>query len=181
MSVRTPGRSPAGGPSRWLHLGLLGLYRRLPRRARIAVVRLLGPSYTVGAMCIVEGDGSALLLVRHAYRDRWGVPGGLLGRGESAQAAARREVREEVGVVVELLGEPAVVVDPGPRRVDLVFRARLAPSVDAADAEPRSPEIVEVGWFPPEALPPLQAETAGALAALARAHAQPLPPSWPGR
>jgi 8-oxo-dGTP diphosphatase len=149
----------------------LRLYRRLPRKARLFVVHRTHPGFTVGAICVVERDDGALLLVRHSYRRWWGFPGGLLKRGEDVAAGARREALEEVGLEIKLLGEPAVVVDPGPRRVDVVFRAR--PVGDPASAGAGSPEIVELGWFPPDALPRLQHEAAGALVALARASGRP--------
>lgn len=151
-----------------LHRSLLRVFRALPRGARRRVVRTIAPSFTVGSMCFIERPDGALLLVRHVYRRRWGVPGGLLERGEDPAEAAVREVREEVGLDVVLLGEPAVVVDPEPQRVDIVYRARVAPGVDWRDASPRSPEIGTVGWFPPRDLPELQHETAGAFVALAR-------------
>jgi ADP-ribose pyrophosphatase YjhB (NUDIX family) len=154
---------------RTIHSFLLRIYRRLPRRARVAVVHTLAPTFTVGAMCVIERPDGAVLLVRHAYRNRWGLPGGLLGRGEDARAAARREAFEEVGVKIETIGEPAVVVDPRPRRVDVIFRARLANGTAADEVRPTSVEIVEARWFPSEELPELQHETAGALVALARA------------
>ncbi|MGQ0833191.1 MAG: NUDIX hydrolase [Microthrixaceae bacterium] len=150
------------------HLLLLLLFRRLPVRARRRVVRTLAPAFTVGSMCCIEDDAGRLLLVRQSYRNRWGVPGGLLRRSEEPEVAAHREVLEEVGVAVELVSEPCVVVDPLARRVDLVFRARLADGVDPARAVPGSPEIVEARWFPMSELPELQPETSGALEALAR-------------
>ncbi len=152
-----------------LHLLLLRLYRRLPRRARLFVVHRTTPSFTVGAICVIERADGALLLVRHSYRRRWGFPGGLLQRGEEVAVAACREAREEVGIDIDLVGEPTVVVDPEPRRVDVVFRARCA-APQAARA--CSPEIVELAWFPPDELPQLQHEAASALGALARARGQ---------
>jgi 8-oxo-dGTP pyrophosphatase MutT (NUDIX family) len=154
-----------------LHRALLKVFRALPTGARRRVVRTIAPSFTVGAMCFIERPDGALLLVRHVYRRRWGVPGGLLERGEDPALAAVREVREEVGIDVVLLGEPAVVVDADPQRVDIVYRARVAPGVDWRDATPRSPEIGTVEWFPPRDLPELQHETAGAFVALARLRA----------
>lgn len=159
---------------------LLGLFGRLPVAARRRVVRLLTPAYTVGAICFVERADGSLLFVRLSYRQRWGVPGGLLKRGEDAATAARREVYEEVGLRVELLGEPAVVVDAEPRRVDVVFRARPAAGEDADLARPSSPEIVEAAWFRPDALPELQAEASGALVALARSARAPQAVPLPG-
>lgn len=160
------------------------VYRRLPVGLRRRIVRAVSPSFTVGAMCFIERDDGALLLVRHTYRERWGVPGGLLERGEHAAAGVRREVREEVGLDVDLLGEPAVVVDAEPQRVDVVYRAALAAGASAGDVRVGSAEILEARWFPPDQLPELQFETAGALVALARAAAspsqRPLPdPVWP--
>ncbi|MER3453115.1 MAG: NUDIX hydrolase, partial [Acidimicrobiia bacterium] len=63
---------------RWrIHLGLLRLYRLLPRPGRRWVIHRLAPSYTVGAVAVVERDGR-VLLIRQSYRPRWGLPGGLL-------------------------------------------------------------------------------------------------------
>ena len=154
---------------RGLHLGLLRLFRLLPRRGRLAVVRLLTPSFTVGAICIIERSDGRILLVRHSYRSRWGFPGGLLKRGEGIAAAARREAMEEVGLDVEIVGEPTVVVDPDPRRVDVVYRCRVADGVDPDVLNSSSPEILEVRWIARDALPELQPEAAGGLIALARA------------
>jgi 8-oxo-dGTP pyrophosphatase MutT (NUDIX family) len=156
-----------------LHRALLKLYQRLPVLGRRWVVRTIAPSYTVGAMCIIERADGAILFVRHSYRKRWGVPGGLLKRREEPHDAAVREVREEIGVDVELFGEPAIVVDPVPQRVDLVYRGRL--TADDPDLAALSPEIVEARWFPADDLPELQFETTGALIALARAAAESQP------
>lgn len=145
------------------------IYQRLPRQLRRWVVRLITPSFTVGAACIIERDDGSILLVRQVYRRGWGMPGGLAQRREPVADTARREVFEEVGLAVELVGEPAVVVDPIPRRVDVIFLARPADSADPAAAAPSSPEIAEVRWFPRDGLPDLQHETVAAIAALRRA------------
>lgn len=148
------------------HLVLLKVFKRLPRRWRLLIVHTMAPSFTVGSICIVERDDGRILLVRHSYRDRWGFPGGLLERGESPADGAVREAREECDVVVEIVGEPAVVVDPGPRRVDVIFRCRTD---DPDRIRPTPPEVTDAAWFAPDALPELQHEASGALVALARA------------
>jgi 8-oxo-dGTP pyrophosphatase MutT (NUDIX family) len=162
-----------------LHLVLLKVYRRLPVGGRRFVVRRLAPSFSVGAICIVERSDGALLLVRHSYRKRWGFPGGLLARGEQPPDAARREAMEEVDLAIELVGEPTVVVDAKPRRVDVIFKARPADGVDADAVRPNSPEIVEVRWFPRRELPELQHEAAGALVTVARRERDATPDAAP--
>ena len=163
----------------WLHRLALQVYRRMPTRMRRMAVRRVTPSFTVGSMCVIERNDGRMLLIRHVYRKRWGIPGGLLQRHETAADAARREVFEEVGLEIELIGEPMVNVDADPRRVDIVFRARPVDDAAADDARPCSVEVVEVRWFGPTELPELQFETAQAVQAVARASyappARPLP------
>lgn len=154
---------------RLVHSLLLKIYRRLPVPARRWVVRVIAPSFTVGAMVVIERDDGRILFVRQTYRRKWGVPGGLLKRREAAQDAAVREIAEEVGLRVELVGPPSVVVDPIPQRVDIVYRARPVGGADLDALRPMSPEIEDLAWFSPRALPELQHETAGALVEVARA------------
>lgn len=128
----------------------------------------MAPGYSVGTVPIVRRADGAILLVRHTYKAHWGAPGGLLARREAPADGAVREVREEVGLAVEVVGDPAVVVDPIARRVDLVFDARPVAGADPTTARPTSAEIAEVRWFARDALPALQREVSDALAALAR-------------
>jgi 8-oxo-dGTP diphosphatase len=154
---------------RRLHLLLLKIFQRLPTAARVFAVHRLAPTFTVGSICVIERADGRILLVRHSYRRRWGFPGGLLKRGEPAEDAARRESLEEVGLPIDIVGEPTVVVDPGPRRVDTVWACRPANGADPDSVKGLSPEVVEVAWFAADDLPELQHEASGALVALARA------------
>jgi 8-oxo-dGTP pyrophosphatase MutT (NUDIX family) len=145
---------------------LLLIWRRLPRLMRRWIVRTVAPSFTVGAACVVEDGEGSILLVRLVYREAWGLPGGLIKRNEDVATCARREVSEEIGIDVELVGDPAVVVDSPPQRVDVVFRARPAGAFRPGDAYAKSVEIREVRWFPATDLPALQHEAVTALVAL---------------
>ena len=143
------------------------LYRvggRVPTAIRRRVVRLFSPSFTVGANCVIIDD-DRLMLVRHSYREHWGLPGGLVGRGEEPSVAAVRETREEIGLEVEVVGRPVVVLRTELQQSDFVFDARR---IGASSASPRSAEILEVGWFSLDELPSLQREASEALAARSR-------------
>jgi len=148
---------------------VLSVYARLPRPVRIRLVRLLKPSYVVGTIPFVFREDGRLLLVRHSYKSGWATPGGFVDRGEPPADAAIREVGEEVGLVVRIVGEPTVVVDPRERRVEVALRVVPVDDADANDAVPVSPEIVEARWFDPAALPELQRETIAARDAAGRA------------
>ena len=52
--------------------------------------------------------GRDLLLLRSSYRNQWNFPGGGLQAGEAPEAAARRELLEEIGLTAEVL-QPAGV------------------------------------------------------------------------
>ena len=49
----------------------------------------------------VDGDGRPLL-VEPSYKGHWDLPGGIVECGESPKAAAIREVKEELGLVVSV-------------------------------------------------------------------------------
>lgn len=160
-------------------VALFRLFGRLPRSVRRHLIRSVVPKYTVGALCIVQRADGSVMLVRHSYNRRWGTVGGLAKRGESPERCAVREAREEVGIDLMLLGEPAVVVFAELRRVDVVFLAKPTQDASADLVEPRSAEILEVRWFHPEDLPELSSDTASAWSALARTGVIELPRSEP--
>src|SRR5688572_16138386 len=57
------------------------------------------PTHT-GAV-IALWQGGKVLLAYQAYRRRWSFPGGGVGAGETPEAAALREVREELGLALD--------------------------------------------------------------------------------
>jgi ADP-ribose pyrophosphatase YjhB (NUDIX family) len=94
-----------------------------------------------------DGEGR-LLLVRRANepsRGLWSLPGGRIEPGESAPAAAAREVLEETGLTVEV-GALLCRVDLGPYVVDdfaaTVVGGTLVAGDDALDARWCAPDEV---------------------------------------
>ena len=74
-----------------------------------ALPRLLGfgmnrthdhPLATVGAI-IVNTRGEILMIRTHKWSHRWGIPGGKIKRGETAEEALRREIREETALEID--------------------------------------------------------------------------------
>jgi ADP-ribose pyrophosphatase YjhB (NUDIX family) len=107
------------------------------------------PAVTVDLVILTIADNELkVLLVRRdlePYRNRWALPGGFVGMDESLEAAAARELKEEVGVenvYLEQLytfGEPKR--DPRGRVISVAYfalvdaeRQPVVASSDAADA-----------------------------------------------
>src|SRR5512142_1769733 len=63
------------------------------------------PQFPIPAVgVVVVRDGKALLIRRgnEPARGRWSIPGGVIETGELLHEAARRELREECGIEIEV-------------------------------------------------------------------------------
>ena len=114
--------------------------------------RRWGARHAFAAGAVVWNDRRDVLLVRHApeagWGDQWATPGGSAEANETPEEAVRREIREEAGVEIEILG------------LDLVNRYEITNGSEALamdylqfEARVRSGtprpghETVEVQWF----------------------------------
>ena len=110
---------------------------------------------TVGVRGIVENDAGEILLVRHSYGGRgWFLPGGGHRGSESPEEALVREMWEETGLKVEVTGLVGVYFYTGHYKRDhiYIFACRMV----GGEVQRVGGEIADVGWFPPDALPPNQ-------------------------
>lgn len=90
--------------------------------------------------------GNSVLLCQRPHLTDWVLPGGALKRSETVAACAVREVREETGLRVQVLGV-AFVLDTvstavGGQLAEIVFHARQL------DDGPDEPAVVEEGRIP---------------------------------
>lgn len=112
------------------------------------IVRATQDTFTVSAAVVITNPEGKVLLLDHHIRPRsgWGLPGGFIEHGEQPEAAARREVLEEIGLE---LGEIDLLrVRTVRTHIEIIFRG-------FSDREPeiRSSEIKAVGWFDLSGLP----------------------------
>jgi len=106
---------------------------------------------TVASVLFLDGDGR-VLIVKPTYQEGWTLPGGGVETGESPLEAARREVREELGLEMRFHSLIAVDYRRGglvPEAVAvLFFGGRLAASGVVTTVAPD--EIASVAWEPLE-------------------------------
>ncbi|MGN6088763.1 MAG: NUDIX hydrolase [Actinomycetales bacterium] len=114
----------AAGPKRRAVLALHAAFGQLPPVVRRLLVRWGSPSYTLGAVVALQ-HGDRTLVLRQAHRADWSLPGGLLGHGETPEAAVAREVWEELHLRLQPGRCVLTRVDPRLRRVDLVYRVSV--------------------------------------------------------
>ncbi len=119
--------------------------RRCPRCGLRAYPRL-APAVIV----LVERDGEALLARGSSFRaGRFSTVAGFVEPGETLEEAVRREVREEVGVQLGDVRYFASQPWPFPHSLMVGFVAQWRAGEIHVDGD----EVVEAGWFRPDALP----------------------------
>lgn len=97
-------------------------------------------------------DGGIVLIARRNPPSGWALPGGFVEYGETLEAAAAREAREETGLEVRDLRQFHTYSDPGrdPRghTISTVFVGRSRGAPRAGD------DAARVGVFRRDTLPP---------------------------
>ncbi len=105
--------------------------------------------------CIVDEKGRVLLTRRciEPFCGLWVMPGGKVDHGEPLLQALHREVREEVGIEVQIAGlldvyEHVAVGERNDHYVILYYRAQPL----TVDLLPNSSEVIEADWIPADRL-----------------------------
>jgi 8-oxo-dGTP diphosphatase len=142
------------------------MFYGMPYPLRRRIVRLMVPKYLVGAVCIVRDSeapepGRLLLLRQPPSSKGWGLPAGLLKKGEPAHVGAARELHEESGVKVspEQLtpAVPNAIIHPR-GWVDTIFMGEVPASENPLIVD--GGEVLEAKWWPLDDLPRLTPNTA---------------------
>ncbi|MEU7903800.1 NUDIX hydrolase [Actinoplanes sp. NPDC049118] len=108
------------------------------------------------AAAIIVRDGRVLMVhersLRDGNREWWTLPGGGIDPGETPEDAVRREVLEEVGLVVK---EARFLLDtPYPSGMTSVFAVTVADGEPQLGAHVGGPLPVGLDWVPlPEVSP----------------------------
>lgn len=121
--------------------------------------RIIFREHKVAAALLVTDERDRLLLVRRAWEPQqglWSLPAGFVDYGESPEQAAIRECREETGLEAKVQGLVDVIAGREHARgadIVIIYRGSLIGGcLQAAD------DAAAVGFFTPEALPPLAFE-----------------------
>lgn len=111
--------------------------------------KYLNPIPTVDI--IIESNGGIILIKRKNPPEGWALPGGFVDYGETLEAAAVREAKEETGLDIELIRQFHTYSDPkrDPRHhsITTVFIAKAKGKPKAGD------DAKEIGIFNKDNLP----------------------------
>ena len=133
---------------------LAQLWDRLPQPWRRRILFSLNHRFMIGVVGVVTDERGRVLILKHRFRTpwRWGLPGGFMSRQESMPDALRRELKEEVGLELEVDPHPIdwrMEPKAGYLSVTLAARVRSAPET----LDIRSPEITGGGFYGRHELP----------------------------
>lgn len=143
-----------------------GVFYGMPGWIRRRLVRLAVAKYIMGAVAIVRDSEASqpgrMLLLRQPPGVGWSLPAGLLERGERPVEGCARELQEESGIALSpdqlTPATPSAVVHTRGQWVDVVFEAYVPASTTTLAVD--GAEVLEAGWHPLDALPPLTPATA---------------------
>ena len=120
------------------------------------------PQPTVSA--IISRNGKILLCQRAAgpFKGKWGLPGGFLEEGESAEGGLRREMKEELEIEVKnirllTVEGPAYYPFGGQDNYNIDICYLVVP-VGEPEAVDKS-DVAEIDWFDPDKLPDMAFES----------------------
>ena len=101
-----------------------------------------------GAVISVRDGVPHVALIATRNRTRWGLPKGAVSAGETSEAAALREVREETGIEARIV-KPLDTIEYFFRAGDILVQKRVdfyLMEYLAGELEPQLSEVDDVEW-----------------------------------
>jgi 8-oxo-dGTP pyrophosphatase MutT (NUDIX family) len=101
-----------------------------------------------GAVIAIRDGAPHVALIATRSRTRWGLPKGAVTDGETSQAAALREVREETGIEARIV-RPLPTIEYNFRAGDTLVYKRVdfyLMEYVAGELEPQLSEVDDVEW-----------------------------------
>jgi 8-oxo-dGTP diphosphatase len=126
-----------------------------PGCLRCGFIHFLNPK--VAVIALIEHAGR-VLLVRRAInpgKGLWALPGGFMDAGELPSHALKREIREEVGLEIQVNELLAIfpMVNQNDTSQGIVLAYRATPIDDQRTALQPEDDVDEAAWFAPSEAP----------------------------
>jgi ADP-ribose pyrophosphatase YjhB (NUDIX family) len=108
-----------------------------------------------GVPVIIQNSKKEILLGKRSknvltFPSTWGLPGGMINYGEKIEETAKREIKEELGVDIQIIKRASNIYQNLPTKeckahsIDVVYYAKIIKGVPKA-----MDETEEVRWFKP--------------------------------
>ncbi len=111
---------------------------------------------TQGVKCLIENNGAYLLIQTSYSGTYWTLPGGGIGHTETDEQAARREVDEELGIMITVVTKIGQYESTAEYKKDIIhlFYAQVL----SRDFKKNNAEVSVAQWFKKDALPENQSK-----------------------
>ena len=114
---------------------------------------------TTDALVFVKQEAQTFVLLiqrgREPFKDKWALPGGFIEMDETLEAACKRELEEETGLLVTKMTQfktyDAINRDPRHRTISVVYAAKLGEKKKVIGSD----DAAKADWFSIEDLPEL--------------------------
>ena len=121
------------------------------------------PKGAVTAVIIQNGRLLMLKRSEEPFKGMWDLPGGFMEEEESPEDGIKREIREELGIEIEIknligvFGPTAYPFDGQELyNVDIYYEVKI---ISGEPAAMTGSDVMEIDWFNPYKLPPMAFET----------------------
>lgn len=105
---------------------------------------------TQGVKCVLLNGGRLLMVRRKFGSNKWVFPGGAINPGETPEAAARREIKEDLGIELRELTSLGRFTQEVHHRMHC-----FSSEVETTEVRGDTDKILETKWFGRSQLPEL--------------------------